>query len=74
MSVTVSTDVDFSSGIEPDRKEPGIRKKRLPPNHLNAKKKKKKNCFSCGGLILLGRNSCLREGEKPLKRNVIEYS
>lgn len=39
MSVTISADVDFGSGIEPERKETEIRKKRLSSNHLNAKTK-----------------------------------
>lgn len=62
----------FSPGIEPqDRKDFGMRKRKLPPNHPNAKKRKKerKRNLSCEDFILLGRKSCLREGEN-LSREV----
>lgn len=70
VSVIISIDVYISSGIELDKRFWNEEEK-IAQNHPNAKKKKS---LSYEILILLERESCLREGKRPPKRNALQNS
>lgn len=62
----------FSPRIEPDRKDFGMRKRKLPPNHPNAKKKKKKEISPVKTSFYWGESHALGKGKTSQEKCPLE--